>query len=56
MNFLPYIVVKISLTKMWKEKGHIQGRINRRMPVLNPIVNVILKSLSMDIQNINIIS
>ena len=26
------------------------------MPVLNPIVNVILKSLSMDIQNINLIS
>ena len=38
MNFLSNIVAEISLTKNMKRKieGHIQGRINRRMPVLNP--------------------
>ena len=40
MNFLSYTVVEISLTKYVerKKKGHIQGRMNRRMPVLNPTI------------------
>ena len=47
MNFLPYIVVEISWTKNVerKKKGHIQGRINRRMPVLYPTMQQVIVNL-----------
>ena len=40
MNVLSYIDAEISLTINMerKKKGHIQGNLNRRVPVLNPIV------------------
>ena len=47
MNFLSYIVVEISLKENVerKKKGHIQGRINRRMPVLNPTMQQVIVNL-----------
>ena len=40
INFLCYTVVEISLTKNMERKKmeQIQGRINRRRPVLNPTI------------------
>ena len=42
MNFLSYVVAEISLTKNVerKKKGHIQERINRRMP---PVLNTTIQ-------------
>ena len=54
MNFLSYIVVEISLKKNVekKKKEHMQGRINRRMPVLNPTMQQVIVNLD----NINLLS
>ena len=48
--FIPnisYIIVEISLMENVerKKKGHIQGRINRRMPVLNPAMQQVTVNL-----------
>ena len=47
MNLLSDTVVEISLMKNVeiKNKGHIQGRINRRMPVLNPTMQQVIVNL-----------
>ena len=54
MNFLSYIVAEISLTKNVEKKKeeHIQGRINRRIPVLNPTMQHVIVNL----HNINLLS
>ena len=47
INFLCYTVVEISLTKNMerKKKEQIQGRINRRRPVLNPTIQSVIVNL-----------
>ena len=47
MDILSYIVAEISLTKNVerKKKGDIQGRINRRMSVLNPTMQQVIVNL-----------
>ena len=48
MNFLSYIVAEISLAKNVerKKKGHIQGRINRRITVLNLWMQQVIVNLN----------
>ena len=47
MSFLSYIVAEISLTTNVekKKKGHIHGRINMRMPVLNPTTQQVIVNM-----------
>ena len=47
MKFLSYTVVEISLTKNLerKKKGQTQGRTNRRMPICNPTIQLVVVDL-----------
>ena len=47
MKFLSLTVVEISLTKNLerKKKGQTQGRTNRRMPICNPTIQLVLVDL-----------
>ena len=47
MKFLSYTVVEISLTTNLerKKKGQTQGRTNRRMPICNPTIQLVLVDL-----------
>ena len=42
INSLSYIVVEMSFTKIVEKYEHIQGRLNRIMPVLNPTMYQII--------------
>ena len=54
IKFLSYIVVEISLMKNVerKKKRHIQGRINRRMPVFYPACKILTFYLEQVLRNL----